>query len=184
MKKQKSIIPIYGLNESEILKFRANLLSQKKTPETDASDVIKVVAFQLAGEIYGIELHHIRMVYPVKEQTFVPGLPNFISGIINMRGEIISIVVLKKLFDLPTAPTSAQRQVIILSSPEMELGVGTDQVLGVMQIRETEIQPTLLTLTGIRAQYLKGVTGDGMVVLDGEKILTDKNMVIHLEDEK
>jgi purine-binding chemotaxis protein CheW len=183
MKKEKTI-PTYGLNQRDILKFRADLLAGKKTSPSDASDFIKVVAFRLAAETYGIELHHIRIVYPIKGLTRIPGVPDFISGIINMRGEIISIIDLKKLFDLPDSGQSSQHQVIILSSPVMELGVETDRVLGVMQVREEEIQPGLPTLTGIRAQYLKGVTGDGMVVLDGEKILTDKNMVIYLEDEK
>jgi purine-binding chemotaxis protein CheW len=171
-------------NQHDILKARAELLAGKKAAVADESAFVKVVAFRLAGEIYGIELERIRIVFPVKEVTHIPGAPDFIAGIINMRGEIISIVDLKKLFDLPQTSHAAHRQVIILSSPGMELGIGADQVLGVMQVRENEIQQGLPTLSGIRAQYLKGVTGDGMVILDGEKILTDKNMMIHIEDEK
>jgi purine-binding chemotaxis protein CheW len=182
MKHQKST-PKTGFHHRDILKFRAGLLAERKAPEADASDFIKLVAFRLATEIYGIELHHIRIVYPIKELTPIPGVPDFISGIINMRGEIISIVDLKKLFDLPSKGAPSHQQVIILSSPEMELGIETDRVLGVMKIRKVDIQPTLPTLAGIRAQYLRGVTGDGMVILDGEKILSDKNMVIHLENE-
>jgi purine-binding chemotaxis protein CheW len=181
--KQKSIFKP-GLNHREILKYRAELLAGRKAAEIDESAFIKVLAFGLAGEIYGIELQHIRIVFPIKELTFIPGVPDFISGIINMRGEIISIVDFKKLFDLPGAGQSVRRQVIILSSSDMELGIEADRVLGVMQVREDEIQPSLPTLTGIRAQYLKGVTVDGMVILDGEKILTDKSMIIHMEDEK
>jgi purine-binding chemotaxis protein CheW len=66
----------------------------------------------------------------------------------------------------------------------MELGIEADSVLGVMKLRKDEIQPSLPTLTGIRAQYLKGLACEGMVVLDGEKILTDQHMIIHLEEEK
>ncbi|MCU0598623.1 MAG: chemotaxis protein CheW [Desulfobacterales bacterium] len=173
-----------GLLEREILQLRARLLADKKAPEADTSDHIKVVAFRLAAEIYGIELRHIRIVYPLKGLTQIPGIPRFISGIINMRGEIISVVDLKKLFDLHDTGPPPHRQVIILSSPEMELGIEADSVLGVMKLRKDEIQPTLPTLSGIRARYLKGVGFEGMVVLDGEKILTDQNMIIHLEEEK
>ena len=181
MKKKVNPVLKTGASERDILKFRAELLARKKASDADESNCIDVVAFRLADETYGIELHHIRIVYPIKELTYIPGIPDFISGIINMRGEIISIIDLKKLFDLPGTSSLHHRQVIILSSSEMELGIGTDRVIGVMRIRENEIQPTLPTLSGIRVQYLKGVTGDGMVVLDGEKLLTDKNMIIHLD---
>jgi purine-binding chemotaxis protein CheW len=181
---KKNAIPLTTLNERDILRFRAGVLAEKKVSGTDGSDFIKLLLFRLLTETYGIELRYIRIVYGIKELTRIPGVPDFISGIINMRGEIISIVDLKKLFELHGTESPAQRQAIILSSPEMELGIEADQVIGVKQVCEDEIQPTLPTLTGIRAQYLKGVTGDGTVILDGEKILTDKNMVIYLEDEK
>ena len=165
-------------NTSDILKFRATQLARKKEPETHDSNLVQVLVFRLVHETYGIELEHIRAVYPLKEMTFIPGAPDFIPGIINVRGEIISIVDFKKIFDLPMGEPSRHIQVIILHSKEIEFGIQTDQVLGVKEIPESDIQPSLPTLTGIRLQYLKGVTGDGMVILDGKKILSDKTMLI------
>jgi purine-binding chemotaxis protein CheW len=182
MKKQITILKT-GRDERDILKHRAALLAEKKITKADDPTFITVVAFQLAGELYGIEVRHIRMVYGVKDLTHIPGVPDFISGIINMRGEIISVVDLKKLLDLSIQKAFDQGQVIILNSFDMELGIGVDKVLGVMRIPENDIQPKLPTLTGIRALYLKGVARDGLVILDGEKILTDKHMIIHIESE-
>ena len=62
----------------------------------------------------------------------------------------------------------------------MEFGILADAVLGVAEISKNDIQPSLPTLTGIRADYLKGVTGNGIVVLDVEKLLTDEKMCINL----
>lgn len=177
MKKTDSIITVEP-NTVAILKLRANQLAKKKASNTRESNLVKVLAFQLVHEIYGIELEHVRAVHPLKEMTFIPGTPDFIPGIINVRGEIISIVDFKKIFDLPMGEPSRHAQIIIIHSRELEFGIQADQVLGVKEIPESDIQPTLPTLTGIRLQYLKGVTGDGMVILDGKKILSDKTMLI------
>ena len=67
---------------------------------------------------------------------------------------------------------------IILQSDEMEFGILADEILGTTQISESAIQTSLPTLTGVRADYLKGVTGDRIVILDGEKLLTDEKMVV------
>lgn len=181
MKKKLHSIASTEEDVIDILKFRATQLAQEKSFTANGSNFISVVAFRLAHETYGIELAHIRFIHPLKELTFIPGAPDFILGIINIRGEIISIVDFKKIFDLPIGEPSRYIQVIILRSQEIEFGIRTDEVVGVREIRESDIQPSLPTLTGIRLQYLKGVTGDGMVILDGEKILSDKNMMIHKE---
>lgn len=171
---------ILGQTAADILRFRATRLA-KKSSQKHESNLIKVVAFRLAHETYGIELSHIRFIHPLKGLTVIPGAPDFIAGIINIRGEIISIVDFKKMFDLPAQEQNRHIHVIILQSKVIEFGILADQVLGVTEIREKDIQPSLPTLTGIRQQYIKGVTGDGMVILDGEKILSDKNMVIHID---
>jgi purine-binding chemotaxis protein CheW len=169
------------LTDSEtkrILRLRAVQLAEKKTHETAESNLLRLLTFQLASETYGIELKHIRVVVPLKEMTLIPGTPDFISGIINVRGEIISIVDFRKIFDLPESDSSRRIQIIIIHSEEIEFGIQADHVLGVRDIPESDIQTSLPTLTDIRLKYLKGVTGDGMVVLDGEKILSDSGMVI------
>ncbi len=87
---------------------------------------------------------------------------------------------LKVFFDLPDQGFTNLSQVIILSSDKMEFGILADAVLGVAEISKNDIQPSLPTLTGIRADYLKGITGNGIVVLDVEKLLTDEKMCINL----
>jgi purine-binding chemotaxis protein CheW len=61
----------------------------------------------------------------------------------------------------------------------MELGILADAVLGVRTIARNEFQPSLPTLTGIRSEYLKGITKDPLVVLDVEKILSDEKIVVN-----
>jgi len=168
-------------SSDDILKERAKKLALEKEVVKDDTNILKVVEFKIANENYGIELIHIKVIHPLKSLTFIPGLPEFVKGIINVRGKIISVIDFKKFFTLPDQEITQLSQVIILTAPEMEFGILADDILGVKQISENEIQPTLPTLTGLRSDYLKGVTGNGLVILDGGKILADDKIVINLE---
>lgn len=162
----------------EILKNRARQLAADASEGKSPFNTITVVEFKIAHEIYALELSRIRIIHPLKSLTWVPGTPDFIRGIINLRGEIISVVDLKVFFELPDQEFSRLSQVIILTSDDMEFGILADEILGVTEISENDIRQTLPTLTGIRADYLKGVTGDGRVVLDHEKLIADEKMCI------
>lgn len=170
-----------NLNTDKILKARARLLAIEKVSDENEVEKLEILKFRIASESYGIELSHIRIIHPAKNLTYIPGTPDFIKGIINLRGELISVVDLKKFFDLPDQDLTDLCQVIILSSEDMEFGILADEILDVKKIPTNIIQPSLPTLTGIRSEYLKGITGDGIVILDGDKILTSKNMIIHIE---
>ena len=162
----------------EILNNRARRLAADASAEKSSFTAMTVVEFKIAHEIYALALSRIRGVHPLKNLTWIPGTPNFIRGVINLRGEIISVVDLKVFFELPDQELTRLSQVILLASEDMEFGILTDEILGVTEIFENDIRPSLPTLTGIREDYLKGVTGDGRVVLDDEKLLADEKMCI------
>ncbi len=162
----------------KILRERAAKLALDKERVEDEQACLRVVEFMLAREKYAMELAYIREVYPLKEFTPLPCTPPFVTGIMNIRGQIISIIDLKKVFDLPEEGITNLNRVIILSSDEMEFGILADEISGVRNVSLNTIQPSLPSLTGIREQYLKGVTGDRVVILDGEKILADPNIIV------
>lgn len=163
----------------DILENRARRLAVDPSPSKSQGPCLTVVEFRIAHEIYALPILRIRAIHPLRQLTWIPGVPDFIRGVINLRGEIISVVDLKVFFELPDGDFTRLSHVIILSSPEMEFGILADEILGVSEIAEHEIQPALPTLTGIREDYLKGVTGDGRVVLDDEKLRADPKMRIH-----
>ncbi len=115
----------------------------------------------------------------LKDLTPLPGIPRFVIGIMNVRGKTLSVIDLKKFFDLPQRGLGDLNKVIILSSGGMEFGILADTILGVREIRSSDLRLSLPTLTGIREDYLKGVTGDRLVVLDAERILSDKRIVVN-----
>jgi len=163
--------------EKEILKARAKALAKEATYEAEG-ERLDVVAFMLAHEEYAVESVFVREVCPLKDLTPVPCTPPFVAGVINVHGQIISVIDLKKFFDLPAKGITNLDRVIILHLDKMTFGILADEVLGRLFIPLAAIEPSLPTLTDVRADYLKGVTEDRIVILDGERILTDERMMV------
>lgn len=170
--------------KKKILKARAKALAREPEEKPTADESIEVVEFLLAYERYAIESNYVREVHPLKEFTPLPSTPPFVLGIINMRGQILSVIDIKKFFDLPEKGLTDLNKVIILSGDQMELGILADLILGVRSIPLQEIQPALPTLTGVREEYLKGIARERVVVLDAKKLLADSKIVVHEEVEK
>ena len=167
--------------KKKILKTRAKALAKESKENETAEKYIEVIEFLLSYEKYGIESSYVREVYPLKEFTPLPCTPPFVLGIINVRGKILSVIDIKKFFDLPEKGLTDLNKVIILHNDVMEFGILADEISGVRMVPVSEIQQSLPTLTGIRAEYLKGVTNDRVTILDANKILTDKNLIVYQE---
>jgi len=136
------------------------------------------VEFLLAGERYAVESGCVREVYPLDGFTPLPCTPRFVLGMVNVRGEILAVIDLKKFFDLPDKGLPERSKVVLLGAEKVEFGLLADEVPGVRPIPLRDVQPSLPTLTDIRADYLKGVTKERLVILDAEKLLSDKKIII------
>ena len=161
-----------------ILKARAEALAREPAPAQAAGGHIEVVEFVLAYERYAVETRYVREVSPLENLTPLPCTPAFILGIVNLRGEILSVIDLKKFFELPEKGLTDLNKVIVLEAENMRFGILADAVSGVRRVRVDEIQPSLPTLTGVREAYLKGVTAERMVILDADKILADERIIV------
>jgi purine-binding chemotaxis protein CheW len=160
-----------------ILKARARALA-REPEKAQAADTLELVEFLLAHETYAVESHHVREVYPLENLTPLPCTPAFVLGIVNLRGEILSVIDIKKFFDLPEKGLTDLNKVIVLQSDGMSFGILADVILGIRRVPLSEIQPSLPTLTGIREKYLKGVTRERTVLLDAEKLLADEKIIV------
>lgn len=162
-----------------ILHERALTLAAETATAQPLDQGIEVTEFLLAHERYGIECSFVREVSPLETLTPVPCTPAFVLGIVNLRGEIVSVIDVRNFFELPQSGLPETNKVIVLESGNMMFGIVADAVLGVRRIPRAEIQPSLPTLSGIRARYLMGITPDRTVILDAEKFLTDEGLVVH-----
>ncbi len=164
----------------DILKERAKALACVDKKEA-AIQRMEIVEFVLGRERYGIELSYVREVHPLQELTPLPCAPPFVLGIMNVRGNILSVIDIRKFFDLPEKGLTDLSKVVVLENETMEFGILADMILGTRLIPLTDLQPSLPTLTEIRAEYLRGVAEERLIVLDGGKILADGRIVVHEE---
>jgi purine-binding chemotaxis protein CheW len=168
---------------ARILHTRAVALAHKPEPAKKAGARIEFVEFTLAGERYGIESSFVREVQGLKGLAPIPCTPPFILGVVNIRGQILAVIDLRKFFDLPTRGISDLDKLIVIRSATIEFGILADAIIGMRTIEMAGVQPSLPTLSGIRADYLKGITGDRTVLLDAEKLLHDKRIIVSEEVE-
>jgi purine-binding chemotaxis protein CheW len=188
-------------DKKDILRARARELAREPEETAAAEDHTEVVEFLLAYENYAIESVYIREVHLLKDLTPVPCTPPFVLGMINVRGQIVTVIDIKRFFDLPDKGLSDLNKVIIVHSDAgqevvdssaagrseraaaVEFGILADAILGVRSIPLKELHPSLPTLTGVRTEYLKGVTNERLIVLDVRKILFDPKITVHEEVE-
>lgn len=161
-----------------ILKARARALARPAASPASGPE-IELIEFLLADERYAVESRFVAEVFPLSELARLPCAPSFVLGIVNLRGEIVSVVDLKRFFDLPRRGITQLDKVILLSGEGMVFGLLADRVDGVRCLRADALQPGLATLTDRRQDYLKGIAEGRCFVLDGARLLADPRMVVH-----
>jgi purine-binding chemotaxis protein CheW len=161
-----------------ILRARAKLLARIPARE-DAGAALEVIAFQLAGATYALESAYIREVLSLRDVTPMPGTPPFVVGVINVRGQIQTVIDLKQFLDLPTRALNEEQQVILLRASGMEVGVLADSVEGARRVAQAAIQTSLPALLGVTGQYVRGVTDEALIVLDAAKVLCDERLLVN-----
>jgi purine-binding chemotaxis protein CheW len=161
-----------------ILKNRARALA-KETEKSDANlQFMEIIEFRLAWETYAVESKYIKEIYPLRDFTPIPGTPSFVLGLANVRGQILSIIDLKKFFNLPEKGLGELNKIIVVRNELMEFGILADAIIGARRMMLDDVQQSPPTVSGIGAEYLKGITKERMAVLDMEKILNDPKIVV------
>ena len=174
---------LFDKSEDEILSYRAKLLAEEEEKISVEEETIEIIEFLLSYEKYGIESSYIKEVYAMKDFTTVPCTPDFVKGITSLRGEIISIVDIKKFFDLPDKGLTDLNRVLIANNGKMKMGILADRILGVKMVLNNDIKTDLKSIKNISSSYLKGITSDHLIILDIDKILTDPNFIVDQEVE-
>ena len=104
-----------------VLKARAEALARESDEGASARELLEVVSFLLGQEKYGVETRYVREVCPMNELTPLPGTPPFVLGVVNVRGQVLSVIDIGKLFDLPQRGVGDLDRII--RAPEWRDGV-------------------------------------------------------------
>ncbi len=168
-------------DKKTILKQRAKKLSISLEKEVVSGEQINVLEFLLSGEKYAIDSTFINEVISISELTPLPCTPDFIMGIINVRGKILSIIDIKKFFSLPNTDITNLNKVIIVNHNEIEVGILADEILGNSNIQLNKLQAKITTVTDLNKNFIIGVTKGKLIVLDIKELLSSKLIIVNEE---
>ncbi|MBN2545347.1 MAG: purine-binding chemotaxis protein CheW [Spirochaetes bacterium] len=149
---------------------------------------LSLVTFKISSELYGIDIMDVMEIIRLCEITPIPNSPDFIDGVINLRGDIIPIVDLKKRFNFDektfTEEEELLRGIIIILVNDLRIGIIIDQVYKVINIYREEIKPPPQMITGIGAEYIQGVVkleeDDILLILLNIKKLFSKKELLQM----
>lgn len=161
-----------------LLRQRAEQLARRQ--EVQAAEAqLEVVVFELGREPYALEMHHVREVVPLKDLAPVPFTPAFVLGVTSVRGEIVPVIDLRHLFGMPERGLRNVTRAVIVRDGVLELGVLADVVLGLRTVPAAAIGAPPPGFTGIQAGLLRGVSPDGLIVLDAAAVLAECAALVH-----
>jgi purine-binding chemotaxis protein CheW len=163
-----------------ILKERARALA--RIPETvrDAHARLEVLAFTLGKERFALALACVREVHALGPITPVPGTPAFVLGIVNLGGRFQSILDFRILLGIPPGESAdPDAAVIFIGNAKMEFGISVGSVLGIRYLDPGDLQPPPPLARGMQGGFLRGVAEDGSILLDGDRVLMDKSILVH-----
>jgi purine-binding chemotaxis protein CheW len=141
---------------------------------------VQIACFRVGDGFYALDIMRIREIIRPQKLTAVPKAPQFIEGVIHLRGAVIPVSDLRKRFDQPAAEVTGKNRIIICSIGGRIVGLLVDEVLEVRRCARPEIAPAPQFFKGPEAAFLLGVArrGDDLVmILDLDRILTTDEQV-------
>jgi purine-binding chemotaxis protein CheW len=153
---------------------------------------IELALIQLGREVYGIEVRHILGIRPAVRITQVPRVPEWVTGVTNLSGRILSVLDLQRFFGLAPAETKEEGWVtpfpdlVVVETPAMEVALLADDVLEIEPFPTSQMQNVAETIRGVSSEYVQGVIERGaeapmVVVLDLPALLADERLIIEEE---
>ena len=139
-------------------------------------EVLQWVTYRLDEETYCINVMQVQEVLRYTEIAPVPGAPDYVLGIINLRGNVVTVIDTRSRFGLPSAQTTDNSRIVIIESEEQVVGILVDSVAEVVYLRSSEIDSAPNVGTEESAKFIQGVSnqkGELLILVDLNKLLSD-----------
>ncbi|MDN4503110.1 chemotaxis protein CheW [Alteromonadaceae bacterium BrNp21-10] len=139
-------------------------------------EVLQWVNYRLGEETYGINVMQVQEILRHTEIAPVPGAPDYVLGIINLRGNVVTVINTRARFGLPTAEVTDNSRIVIIESEEQVVGILVDSVTEVVYLRSSEIDSAPAVGTEESAKFIQGVSnreGELLILVDLNKLLSD-----------
>lgn len=140
--------------------------------------MLQWVTFRLCNETYGINVMQVKEVLRYTEIAPVPGAPSFVLGIINLRGNVVTVIDTNSRFGLESSEITEDTRIVIIESEEQVIGILVESVAEVVYLRQSEIETAPNAGTDESAKFIQGVSNRDGVLL----ILVDLNKLLNEDD--
>ena len=138
------------------------------------------VVFTLADEPYGVDVSQVRDITMVSKIAVVQGMPDFVEGTIDLRGQIVAIVDLRKRFGLPERKKTKETKIIVTDRAGIPIGMVIDQVIEVMRLSVNSIEDLPDLVSDVTTDLIKAVgklkDGTLLIIVDLEQVLSSEEM--------
>ncbi len=142
----------------------------------------QLVVFDLASEAYGVNIGTVREIIRMQQITHVPEAPQYVDGVINLRGRVIPVIDLRKRFGLAVTEQTENSRIVVVDSAGEDIGVIVDAVTEVLRVPGDAIEPASSLITTEDSYYMDGIAKIGnrlLILLDLERVLqnADRELV-------
>lgn len=135
----------------------------------------QLVVFDLSGEAYGVNIEAVREIIRMQAVTYVPDTPDFVEGVINLRGNVNPVIDLRKRFGLAVGDETDESRIVVVDIGSESIGMTVDAVTEVLRIPADAVEPTSALITTKDSYYIEGIAKLGdrlLILLDLERVLS------------
>jgi purine-binding chemotaxis protein CheW len=144
------------------------------------NDLDQIISFAVGDEEFGVNIQKVKEVIRIREITKLPQSPDFVKGVINLRGDIIPVIALRDKFGLESGEYTDMTRVIVVEVDEKSIGMVVDSVSHVVRISSDQIDPPPPLVGGLAGEYISGVAKLDerlIILLNVERILSTEEKI-------
>ncbi|MDQ7832457.1 MAG: chemotaxis protein CheW [Desulfovibrionaceae bacterium] len=147
----------------------------EETQKKQDAELMQLVTFSIGEEEFGVDILKVQEIIRMMEITKVPRAPDFVEGVINLRGKVIPIIDLRKRFGLITRDHDKHTRIIVIEINNMIVGFVVDSVSEVLRIPSNTVEPPPPVVSGLESEYISGVgklEDRLLILLDLDRLLS------------
>ncbi len=146
---------------------------------SDDSSLIQLVTFKIGEEEFGVDILKVQEIIRMMPITKVPNAPDFVEGVINLRGKVIPVIDMRRRFGMSATAHDSQTRIKVMDLQGQIVGFVVDAVCEVLRIKESTIEPPPPVVAGIGSEYMRGVgklEDRLLILLDLDKLLSENEL--------
>ncbi|WP_016956739.1 chemotaxis protein CheW [Catenovulum sp. SX2] len=154
-----------------------NSASRNTVADAADNEILQWVTFKLDDETYGINVMQVQEVLRYSEIAPVPGAPDYVLGIINLRGNVVTVIDTRSRFGLNPSEVTDNSRIVIIEAEKQVIGILVDSVAEVVYLKSSEIDSAPNVGTEESARFIQGVSNRGselLILVDLNKLLSDE----------